>query len=103
MVATTIVALNPLATSPLGLLFTRARATLALLLLWFFNNLGHLDGPPRRTPFDLRRHPLFLIFKFLGSLSTHPGPISTMIHLQTLGHCDGSLQISLHMDPHVLL
>ena len=91
MVATTIVALNPLATSPLGLLSTRARATLALLLLRFFNNLDHLDGPPKRTPFDLRRHPLFLFFKFLGSLFTCLGPVSTTINLHTLGHCDGSL------------
>ena len=45
MVATTIVALNPLATSPLGLLSTIAQTTLALLLLRFLNNLDHLDGP----------------------------------------------------------
>ena len=53
MVATTIVALNPLAASPLGLLSTLAQTALALLLLQFFNNLDHLDGPARRTPFDL--------------------------------------------------
>ena len=60
VVATTIVALNLFPSSPVGLLSTKARSALALLLLRFFNNLNDLDGPPRRTPFDLRRHPLFL-------------------------------------------
>ena len=76
VVATTIVALNPLATSPLGLLSTQACAVLALLWLLFLDDLDHLEGPSQRTPFDLRRHPLFLIFKFLGSLSTRLGPVS---------------------------
>ena len=46
MVATTIVALNPLVTSPLGLLSTIARAALALLWLLFLDDLG----PPERSP-----------------------------------------------------
>ena len=99
MVATTIVALYPLATSPLGLLSTIARTTLALFLLWSFNNLDHLDSSPRRTLFDLRHYTLFLILLFLGSLAICLGPISTTIDLQTLGHYNGSLQISLHMGP----
>ena len=103
VVATTIVALHLFTSSPPGLLSTRARTTLALFLLRFFNHLDHLDGPPRRTPFDLRQHPLFLFFEFLGSLFTCLGPVSTTINLQTLGHGDGSFQISLHMGPHVLL
>ena len=53
MVTPTIVAFNPLGASPLGLLSTRARAALAFLWLLFLDDLDHLNGPPKRTPFDL--------------------------------------------------
>ena len=91
VVATTIVALNLFPSSPLGLLSTRARTTLALFLLRDFNHLDHLDGPPRRAPLDLRHVPLFLIFELLGSFGYLLGPVSTAIDLQTLGHRYDSL------------
>ena len=103
MVTTTIVALNLLATSPLGLPSTQARAALALLWLLFLDDLDHLDGTPRQTPFDLHCHTLFLIFELFGSLATRFGRVSSTKTLQMWGHCDGSLQISLHMGPHILL
>ena len=53
VVATTIVALYLFPSSPLGLLSTRAQSTLALLLLRFFNNLDHLDGPPQTNSLRL--------------------------------------------------
>ena len=93
IVSATILALDPLLSSTLHLLFARARTSLALLLLWFLDDLDHLDSSPRRTPFDLHCHTFFLIliFKFFGPLSTSHGPVSSTINLQTLGHCDGSL------------
>ena len=102
VVATTIVALHFPSSSPLGLLSTRARAALALLWL-LSHDLDHLDGPPRRAPLNLRHISLFLIFKLFGSFSRRLGPVSTTINLQTLGHGDGSLQISLHVGPNMLL
>ena len=59
VVATTIVALNLLATSPLGLLSTIAQTTLALLLLRFLNNLDHLDGPLDELPSTCANIPFF--------------------------------------------
>ena len=64
-------------------------------------------GPPGRSlqtssP-DLRHISLFLIFELFGSFGCCLGPISTMVNLQTLGHGDVSLQISLHVGPNVLL
>ena len=105
MVTTTIVAMNLPSSTPLGPFSTGSQATLALLWLWFLDDLDHLDSSPRRTPFDMRYHTLFLIlvFKFPGPLPTRLSPVPTMINLQMLGHCDGSLQISLHMGPHMLL
>ena len=59
--------------------------------------------PPRRAPLDLRHVPPFLIFELFGSFSGRLGPVSTTVNLQTLGHGDSSLQISLHVGPNVLL
>ena len=52
---------------------------------------------------DLRHVPLFLIFELFGSFGCCLGPVSTTVNLQTLGHGDSSLQISLHVGPNVLL
>ena len=61
------------------------------------------DGSPRRALLDLRHIPLFLIFELFGSFGGRLGPVSTTVNLQTLGHGNGSLQISLHVGPNVLL
>ena len=47
IISTTIVAFYTLLSSPLSLLSTKARATLALLRLLFLHNLDHLDSSPR--------------------------------------------------------
>ena len=88
--------------SPLGLLSTRARAALALLRL-LSHDLDHLDGPPRRAPSTCTTFPFFWFFKLFGSFARRLGPVSSTINLQTLGHGNGSLQISLHVGPDVLL
>ena len=107
IISATIVALNPLLSSPLGLLSTRARTTLALFWLLVFHNLDHLDAPPRRAPLDLCYNALFLFFIFESfasfSSSTCLGPVSTPVDLQMLGHGNGDLQIALHMGAHMFL
>ena len=65
MISATIVALDPLLSSPLGLFPTNTRAILALLRLLFLHDLDHLDGPPRRAPLDLHHIALFLFLIFI--------------------------------------
>ena len=59
--------------------------------------------PPDELPSTGATLPFFWFLNFFGYFVCRLGPVSTAINLQTLGHGDGSLQISLHVGPNVLL
>ena len=106
MISATIVALDPLLSSPLGLFPPKPEPPLPFLGCYFFTIWATWTVPPEQLPSTCGTlyFFLFLIFKSLGYFSSSAclGPISTM-DLQMPGHGNGSLQIAMHMGAHMFL